>query len=122
MLSKNWLSVIIVPIAIALILYFIVLPSMENRNRSQIADKLVGTWESASENITIKFYQNKTFESYNNGSYYEGIWKITNIVWRTVNLNWEGFYADYTTMFTDDNELNLVGIDEPAGYVYLYKK
>ena len=122
MLSRNWLSVIIVPIAVALILYFVVLPSMENKNRSQLADRLVGTWESASENITITFHQNKTFESYNNGSYYEGNWKITNIFWRTVNLNWEGFYAEYTAMFTNNNELNLVGIDEPAGYVYLNKK
>jgi hypothetical protein len=122
MLTKNWLSVIIIPIAIALILYFIILPSMENKNRTQIADRLVGTWRSTSENITIIFHQNKTFEANNNGSYYEGKWKITNIFWRTVNLNWEGFYAEYTTMFTNNNELNLVGIEEPAGSVYLYRK
>jgi len=39
-----------------------------------------------------------------------------------VNLNWEGFSADYMFMFIEDkDQLILVGVNEPAGLVYLSK-
>jgi hypothetical protein len=119
MLSRRWLGVIIIPIAIALILYFVIFPLIE----WHVGNKFVGTWESSVDNVTITFYQNNTFEAYNNGSHYEGNWKITNILSQSVNLNWEGFYTDYNGMFgNDNNELRLLGVDVPAGQVMLYKK
>ena len=122
MFSKSWLSVVIIPVAIALILYFVILPSSERKALSDLENTLIGTWENKTRNITIVFYENKTYDAYNNNSHYTGKWEITNMMMHRVNLNWEGFSADYMFMFIEDkDQLILVGVNEPAGLVYLSK-
>jgi hypothetical protein len=120
MLTRNWLSIILIPVAVALILYFVILPSMEEQSRSKMTDNFVGTWTNESRNITIIFHQDGTYTANNNNSYYSGNWKITNVMMHHVNLNWEGFSADYMFLFYE-NELTLAGVNEPAGLVYLSK-
>ena len=121
MFPKNWLGVIIVPIAIALILYFVVFPYMENQSNSELSNRLNGTWESKLKNVTITFNADGTYIANNNGITYSGRWEVTNTLGNYINLNWEGFNADYMALFKNDRSLSLVGVNEPSGLVDLVK-
>lgn len=118
---KNWLKVIVIPILIALTLYYFVFPVIENQQKSDLSDRLVGTWESKSKNVTITFYKDKTYMSNNNGTIYSGQYKITNTLGNYINLNWEGYNTDYMALFEDEQTLRLVGVNAPSGYIVLSK-
>jgi len=122
MFPRSWLGVIIIPIAIALILHFVVIPSFDEQANSVLSNRLIGAWESDSRNVTITFNADGTYNATNNGSIYSGRWEITNVWGNSVNLNWEGFSADYMPLFESDQSLRLVGINEPSGFVVLVKK
>jgi len=121
MFPRSWLGILIVPVFIALILYFVVFPIIEDQDESSLTNRLVGTWESKSENVTIVFSADGNYNAINNGSSYSGNWKITNTLGNYVNLNWEGFTADYMALFESDESLRLVGVNEPSGFIVLTK-
>jgi hypothetical protein len=123
MFQKSWLKVIIYPIVIALILYFVVFPYFENQAKSRFFDRFIGTWESNSKNVTIIINEDETYISKNNENTYRGVCKISRYyAGYSITINWEGFSADYMALFTNDQTLRLVGINAPAGLVYLSKK
>lgn len=126
---KRWLTIIITIIAIALIFlgialvsYYVILPALEKEAISKLENTLIGTWQNETRNVTITFYQNKTYKTNNNNTIYTGTWRITNPIMHYVNVNWEGFSADYIFMLIKEkNQLALIGVNEPAGFVYLSK-
>jgi hypothetical protein len=120
MFPRNWLSVIVIPIVVALVLYFVILPGTENESRSKAKQQLVGNWENESRNILITFEDDGTYQAINNNTIYDGKWEITNTMFHYVRLNWEGYNTEYMYMIYQE-ELSLIGVNEPAGVVYLTK-
>jgi|GEM_PF-1485292 len=121
--KKEWLLVIIIPIAIALVLYFVVFPIMNNVKSTIVEQNFYGTWISNSKNVTITFYENKTCLVNNNGITYFGPWKILPNIGNAylVEMNWEGFKAEYIPLFKNDNTLTLAGLSDGSGIVELTK-
>jgi hypothetical protein len=47
---------------------------------------------------------------------------VSGILGNYINLNWEGFSADYMALFLNEHTLRLVGVNAPAHSVELLKK
>ena len=125
--KKKWLliisSVVILSITIFLVMYYFVLPSMENIKITQAKERFYGTWIANNKNVNLTFYENNSCLVYNDEETYFGSWKLIPQIGTAylIEMNWEGFFAEYIPLFTNDNSLSLVGYSDGSGLLYLRK-